>query len=100
MFAALRERLEGNTLEHVLRDVMSIAPLEQRAGQSEDSYFSEVRRLSNSLHNVTVSQILPLIALCRLDLEQLPGICASLQSCDPTLLSANINTIEQCHLSN
>jgi hypothetical protein len=34
MFAALRERLEGNTLEHILRDAMSIATLEQRAGQS------------------------------------------------------------------
>jgi hypothetical protein len=43
---------------------MSIATLKQKAGQSEDSYFSEVRRLSNSLHNVTVGQILPMVALC------------------------------------
>ena len=43
----------------------------------------------------TADQVIPLLALCRLDKDVFPGIRSSLLAADPTLLSSDISQIEQ-----
>lgn len=64
MFAHLMDRLQPNTVQHLMLDVIALGNLEHRPGEPVEEYISRGRRLFNSLSQVTVAQLLPLLLLC------------------------------------
>jgi hypothetical protein len=94
MFSALLRRLQPDTVESRLQNVMDLASLEQGPTESVNSYLARARRLCVNLKGIQVDSLIPLLCLCRLDKDKFAGIHQSLRQADPSLIKSTMKEVE------
>jgi hypothetical protein len=94
MFHALLTRLQPNTVESRLQNVMDLASLEQGPAESVNAYLARARRLCLNLKGIQVDSLIPLLCLCRLDKDKFAGIHQSLRQADPQLINSTMKEVE------
>jgi hypothetical protein len=95
MFHHLLTELTPTSLDTLILDVIELGPLEMRPQETPKAFLARARQLMNSLENVKIPQIIPLLVLCRLDREMFPRIRRSLENGDSSLISADMDGVEQ-----
>jgi hypothetical protein len=94
MFTALLHRLQPNTVESRLQNVMDLASLEQGPTETVNAYLARARRLCLNLKGIQVDSLIPLLCLCRLDKDKFAGIHQSLRQADPQLIQSTMKEVE------
>jgi hypothetical protein len=95
MFSYLLELLSPDNVETCLIAIVELSSFEQKAGESVDSYFARGRELHERLLRFKVKEIMPLLMLVRLNHDNFPGLQDRIANADTTLMSADMNQVEQ-----
>lgn len=94
MLDHLIKHLDLQSIQKKIIGVTDLAHLEYNPEGSLGSYMSQVHHYATSFHGITVNQIISLLPLTCFDEPLFPGTTNSLLMGEPSLLHANLPTIE------
>jgi hypothetical protein len=74
MFSRLIDRLQPAANESKLTNILALASLTFEPQDTTDSFMLRARTCFNSLKDIPVESLIPLLVLCRIDKDKFPGI--------------------------